>query len=142
MKDIEVLREALAGELETKNNRINWLLISQSFLFVAFGVIQRTLANAQEKSNLEQLSPIIPIFGIFLSILTLIGITGCYRAVYILSEKYIETTKNVADSNEIDSSILEKLIFKDFWSKWIGVLYSYLMCIGILTLWIYAYTYG
>lgn len=140
MKNFELVKDAISGELETKNNRINWLLISQSFIFVAFGVIQRTLANTEEISPLSSLSPLIPIFGVFISTLTLLGISGCYRAIYVLSKQYESAIENVGEEG-IDKTVLEKLIYKDEYSKWIGIIYSYLMCLGILLLWVYAHKF-
>lgn len=69
------------AEDELINQRLNWLLTSQSLLFVAYGVLTKY-------SKLEHLITIIPQIGLLICIFILIGILAAVAAQIYLSRKY------------------------------------------------------
>ena len=70
-------------EHELINNRITWLLTSQSLLFTAFA-----LATAKGIKEMHFLLKTMSTVGILLSIVILVGICGSYIAKFTLRKKY------------------------------------------------------
>ncbi|KHE92264.1 MAG: hypothetical protein K8F52_10435 [Candidatus Scalindua rubra] len=130
MDIIELSREALYKELETKNHRINWLLVTQSLIVAAFGVASKLLSENKSDQTLQLLLKYAPVLGASLAALSFIGITGCYIAIYNLNKHY---KKLINEDENVET--LRILIFKGRCSGLIGVIYSYLLCVLFLYMW-------
>ncbi len=130
MDIIELTREALYKELEAKNNRINWLLVTQSLIVAAFGVASKLLPGCESDQTLQMLLKYTPVLGASLAAVSLIGITGCYIAIYKLNQHY---KKLIEGSDNCET--LKILVFKGGYSGLIGIVYSYILCFLFLYVW-------
>lgn len=79
------LRRHVVHEDELINNRLNWLVFSQTFLFVAYGTA--------ESNKLWTLRSSIPLVGIAMNILTFLSIYGAVRAMRALREYWRDKKK-------------------------------------------------
>ena len=140
MEPHELVREELTNEISTKNHRINWMLVTQSFIFAAFGIVSKFIPLNTESAvstvttSYQSLIHLIPAFGATLTLLTLIGVSGCYVAIYGLNKQY---NKLIIGQENIET--LKTLIFKDPLSRNIGVFYSYSLCFLFLIMWAVIY---
>ncbi len=73
-------------ENQIENNRINWLLVIQGFLFAAIS----------SEHIPKQMTILVPILAIGISVITLIKVSFAHIAIAILVEKYSNTPEACA----------------------------------------------
>ena len=99
-KKYELIREQIRHEDGLINQRLNWLLLSQGFLFAAFTSIiansentasgMTTVPNGQMASGFNVLWPlmVIAITGLLLNTFSFVGLSNAYQSLKYLRENW------------------------------------------------------
>lgn len=83
----EDFREKWVHEDNLFNNRLTWLLLSQTLLFAAYGVCLTVPKDALFLGKVERLVLVLPILGILLAITVSASVAAAYFAQRALEKK-------------------------------------------------------
>ena len=127
----EILRRQVEHEDNLVIQRLNWLLVSQGFLFVAYSQI---LTSEKVASKLLPLL-VIGTFSLMVTVFTLVGLFAAFNALRNLHEmidQAIISTRSSSDEHE-KAEVRVKLvrqpggtrvIYKGISLRWIGAWYA------------------
>jgi len=123
--EYSVLREKWKHEDDMINHRLNWLIMTQTILFAAYGLllgvkVENTESNLLTK--IDNLLDVLPAMGMSVSALVFLGIFG---AVGAMSE-----LKKPAKSEGVTIDVAS-------WTSWLGQATGLLLPVVFLVGWLY-----
>lgn len=98
LDQFQIIRDKWIHEDNLINNRLNWLLVSQSMLFAAYGVFLTVPADSQWLAKVKTLIQWMPIFGVIMTILV-----SCSIYAALLAQRSLMTTQDASSLNGIYS---------------------------------------
>ena len=126
-KAFTVFREKWVHEDNLINHRLNWLIMTQTILFAAYGLLLGTGTEQQVLKYQNQIDRVIealPIIGILVSFLILLGIVGAVGAMYELRKNRTAQVEKM----DIDTAL---------WTSILGQVTGVLMPVAFIGGWLY-----
>lgn len=121
-------REKWVHEDDLINHRLNWLLMTQTILFAAYGLLldnqPDTTANDNLGRNVDALIKVLPYLGIAVSGLIFLGVLGAVGAMYALRRNRTKEVKEM----DIDAAL---------WTSILGQLTGLLLPIVFIAAWLF-----
>jgi hypothetical protein len=124
-KTFEVYRDYLKHENLMMNNRITWNGAAQGVLFAALGVVLNGQPNVSPHAAYlrAQLTLIIPILGLSLSVATVAGVLGAgLSARAVLSRWELAVAELLPDRNKAAHWTPALLAGGSRWGAWLGLI--------------------
>ena len=130
-KAFSVFREKWVHEDNLINHRLNWLIMTQTILFAAYGLLLGTGAEQQieqqiskYQNQIDRVIEALPIIGILVSFLILLGIVGAVGAMYELRKSRTAQVEKM----DIDTAL---------WTSILGQVTGVLMPVAFIGGWLY-----